>query len=490
MTEFGEKADAYIINTCAITQVADQKSGKAVRGAIKRAPGAVVIVTGCYARTGIDKLRNIPGVRLIVENKDKMSIPDLARDLIGSRVKEAGDAPAYADPRGGGEFADDESDFSAPRADAGTSTDTNAVKGLDRTRGSIILQNGCRQFCSYCVIPHVRDELYDATIEDAMARAASLAARGYIEITLLGINLGAYGMSGVAAPGALDPKRDKEFKDSTEGALMPVRRVPGLAAPGAGKNLADIFRRLLEAFPGTRFRLGSVEPMEVTQELVELIREYPNARKHLHMPLQSGCDRILRLMNRNYTAAEYREKTRMIRALIPDIAITTDIMAGFPGETEDEHRLSMAFAREMAFSQIHVFAYSRRPGTPAALMPGQLKNAVKDRRSGEFISLGKDMRERYGDSWIGRPQEVILEMELEDGSWYGHSDNYMEVIYTPENEAELIHVTDASRNFHDTRALGESRAMPGLQGAVLSLIISGRSPVRKGAWQGKLGRAR
>lgn len=272
-------------------------------------------------------------------------------------------------------------------------------------------------------------------IAQAVAQAGDFAAAGCREVVLLGIHLGSYG-----------------------------------SETGGEARLDKVFERLLETYPQMRFRLGSLEPMEATAGILKLIRDYPNACKHLHLPLQSGSNKILRLMNRPYSAGDYQEKVREVRGLIPDIAITTDIIAGFPGEGEEDHGESLAFAREMAFSLIHVFAYSRRPGTPAADMPGQVKRKDKDLRSKDFRRLSIEARELYGESWVGRRQWVLIEEELGGGHWVGHSDNYMEVTYLPPQRQQVDTLDTAMQE--------------DLRGKLLFLKITGKSMAKTGAWQG------
>ena len=406
---FGGPASLYIVNTCTVTQAADRKSRGIIRGAKKHKPDAMLVVTGCYTENGRAMLDGIRDIDLILTNRQKEELPELIENAWIER--NAPDISCFSDlPEEG-----------APR---------ESINRLDRTRAKLKLQDGCHQFCSYCVIPLVRRERYSMPEEEALARVARMAEAGYREVVLLGIHLGAYGWE-----------------------------------TGEQDRLAGLYRRLLEAFPAIRFRLGSVEPMEITERLLLLIRDYPNACKHLHLPLQSGCDKILQAMNRPYSAAAYRDKLCHIRQHIPDIALTTDIMTGFPGEGEEEHRQSLAFAGEMAFSLTHVFVYSGRPGTAAAEMPDKVANKVKERRSKEFILLGKTMAERYGSTWVGRVQQVLMEEEISAGNWLGRSDNYLEVTFTV-----------------PAKSAAEPR-WANLRGELLPLKITGKSLTKAGAWQ-------
>ena len=415
--ETGNPASVCVINTCTVTKVADHKSAKLIRGTKRRNPGALLVVTGCFAETGKVLLEEMTEIDLVLTNDKKDELPDLV-EAAWRRSHEGQDATGDAEHG----------------ASAVAGTGTSAVAGTSRTRAMLKLQDGCQQHCSYCIIPYVRKDRYSMPIREAVTRAGALVAQGYREIVLLGIHLGLYGRE-----------------------------------TGKREQLSLVYETLLDAYPQVRFRLGSVEPTEATGRLPALIRDYPNACKHLHLPLQSGCDRILSLMHRPYTAADYRAVVMEIRGVVPEIALTTDVMTGFPGETEEEHRCSLSFTAEMAFSRLHVFPYSRRPGTPAADMPSQITVADKERRSNDFIRLGLQLQERYGESWLGRPQEVLLEEEFEPGQWIGHSDNYLEVTYTP---------------VYSSKDSSHSSAETPLKGDILPLKIVGKSLLKQEAWEG------
>ncbi len=433
--EFHQAADAYIINTCTVTQAADQKSRKMIRAAKRQNPAAVLAVTGCYAETGAAVLAAIEEVDLLIPNQDKEKTPELVEALLPEKAGEAAGGCPY------------------PNLCPGKDPQPAVLKGLNRTRATLKIQDGCRQFCTYCIIPYARGGWQSLPEERALAEAKDLAARGVREIVLLGIHLGAYGWE-----------------------------------RGRRNGLAEIFERLLEAYPQTRFRLGSLEPMEATAGLIRLIRDYPNACKHLHLPLQCGQDRILRAMNRPYTTAEYRKKAEEVRSLIPDIALTTDIMTGFPGETEEDFQACCAFAREMAFSRIHVFAYSRRPGTPADAMAGQVAKKIKEERSRRLIALGQELQRDYVLSWRGRRQEVLAEEEIAPGIWSGHSDNYLDITFAaagipreenPESREAAGQPWGGLRG--DSLILEES-----LRGKILPVTLTGEPGAREGSWAGQM----
>ena len=481
--DFDSPASLYIVNTCTVTQAADQKSRKMIRGAKKQNPDALLVVTGCYAESGKVKLEAISDIDLILSNKQKESLPELAEKAwsekaarpmgSGEAAAQAGDEAAgqasgeaagqasgeaagqargEADGQVGGEAAGQASGKAAGQAGgeaaeqasgeaAGQAVAFEPIKGLDRTRAAIKLQDGCRQFCSFCIIPYVRKELHSLPEKDALYKAGRLYAAGYREIVLLGVHLGAYG-----------------------------------SEDGGSGRLAHVFEKLLTAYPGIRFRLGSLEPMEASDKLIALIRDFPNACKHLHLPLQSGSDAVLQEMGRPYLSADYRRKAGAIREMVPDIALTTDVMVGFPGEGDGEFLQSLAFAEEMAFSRIHVFAYSRRPGTPAAAKPGQVTKADKDKRSEEYIRLGATMQASYGGRWVGRQLQVLVEEEIADGIWSGRSDNYIEATFAQKKVDTRIE--------KELNKAGACNTGIGLKGKIISLKIAGQSPYKAGAWHG------
>ncbi|MCL1849243.1 MAG: MiaB/RimO family radical SAM methylthiotransferase, partial [Clostridiales bacterium] len=363
---FQGPASLYIVNTCTVTGAAEQKSAKVIRGARKYNPGAMLAVIGCSVEAdreakakdaesaGLERA-GLGRIDLLAGNGQKGEFPAMAEALWQHRY-EAEERQAL--------WRED----TAEKGEEGEEGQQKAsIYGIDRTRAMMKVQDGCRQFCSYCIIPYVRRAWESMPIEEAVLRTKRLVDEGYRETVLLGIHLGAYGQE--------EGKRDR---------------------------LAILLDELLGTFPMMRFRLGSVEPMEASDRLIQTIRDHPNACKHLHLPLQSGSDAVLQAMGRPYTTAAFRGKIESIRQAAPEIALTTDMMVGFPGEGEEEHSCSLAFAEEMAFSRMHVFAYSRRPGTPAAGLPRQVAKAVKDRRSKEMIRLGRHMQEAYGQSQTGQ----------------------------------------------------------------------------------------
>jgi threonylcarbamoyladenosine tRNA methylthiotransferase MtaB len=434
---FDGQASVYIVNTCTVTQAADQKSGKAIRGVKKRAPGAMLAVTGCFVENAESVLEGMPEIDMILGNGQKGKLPELVEEAWQEKAWQEKDWQEKVwQEKARQEEVWQEKTAVFPDLDTDYAT-YGALKGLDRSRAFLKLQDGCQQYCRYCIIPYVRKDWYSMPTDEALRRVGELAEAGYREVVLLGIHLGAYGQE-----------------------------------CGEPDKLPRVLERLLDAYPSVRFRLGSLEPMEASEKLLTLIQDYPNVCKHLHLPLQSGADAVLQAMGRPYRVRDYRGKVQFIREMMPDIALTTDIMVGFPGEGEEEFHQSMSFAEEMAFSRIHVFAYSRRVGTPAADMPGQIAGAVKNKRSAELIRLGQTMGERYGDRWIGRKQWVLIEEGIGGGSWIGHSDNYLEVTFTPPKKLPAWE--------------GVSLTTGDMRGSLLPLRIAGRSSLKKGAWHGEI----
>lgn len=412
---FDEPAHAYIINTCTVTQMADQKSRKMIRSLRKRSPHALLAVTGCYAPAAA-VLMDAGDVDLIVPNAEKDQLTErVDRQL---RMRRLEDHPVKIIEE---------------------SLVHSSLKGLNRTRAILKIQDGCRQFCTYCIIPHVRGAWKSLPEEEVLQQTAELAAEGYREIVLLGIHLGAYGW-------------DRGEKD----------------------GLSRMLGKLLPLFPQVRFRLGSLEPMEATHDLLELIQRYPNLCKQLHLPLQCGQDEILKQMNRPYSTGDFRQKVMEIRQLIPDIALTTDVMVGFPGEDEEKFRQCLEFVEAMGFSRLHVFAYSQRPGTAAAKMPQQVSPQAKQERSRRMIELGEKLSRQYARQWAGRCQEVLVEEEIAPGIWAGHTDNYLEVTF----------VLPTEMSFQSERE--ENGTTDGIKGQLRTVRLTGETGCKPDSWEAEL----
>jgi len=354
---FGSRADAYVINTCSVTGVADSKSRAAVRKALRQNPDAFVVVSGCYAELEPDSIAAIEGVDLVVPNSEK--------DVIPERI-----AAHFA---GSGELGK-----AAQRS----------VRPRVRTRAVVKVQDGCDQFCSYCVIPYARSGKTSRPIDDVHAELKTLAEFGYHEIVLAGIRLGSF--------------------------------TPGLP---------QLIREAIKIEGIERIRLSSIEPWEVNDALLDAM-DSPKVCRHLHIPLQSGDDGVLKSMNRPYTAAEYRDIIANVRGRIPGIGITTDVIVGFPGETGEAFVNTCAMIESVDFSRLHVFRYSPRERTRAALMPDQVSAEVKRERAEKLIELGNTAMRRFASSLVGETVEVLVETSANRPDYLtGFADNYVSVSF-------------------------------------------------------------
>ena len=377
---FHARADVYVINTCCVTAESEAKSRKLIRRARGQNPDALVAVTGCYAEMDAEAVRRAGSPDLVVGNGEKSRLPE----LILERLAALGRLPAATGP-------------AACAASMPAGPAAPAPGRQPRTRAVLKVQDGCDQFCSYCIIPYARGPLRSRTADDAAAEMAALCARGYREIVLTGIHLTKYGAD---LPGRPD----------LTALLERAEQIPGLE----------------------RVRLGSMEPGFFTPARLDRLSGFQKLCPHFHISLQSGCDRTLAAMRRGYTAAEYRREAERLYAAFPDCAITTDVIVGFPGETDADFAASCRFADELGFAKVHVFPFSPRAGTPAAQMP-QVDAAVKAARVREMLALASGAQERYLAGWIGRTLPVLFE-RVKDGAARGHTANYIPVTVRTESD--------------------------------------------------------
>ena len=369
LAPFDGEADAYIINTCTVTAVSDKKSRQMIRQARKRAPHAVVAVCGCYAQTDPQAVEALE-VDLVMGTADRMGFLDRLEALSpdGGMVVEVDDALRRR---------------AFERLSAG---------GLEgRTRAMLKVEDGCVNFCSYCIIPYARGPIRSLPADEAAAQAARLAAEGYQELVLTGIEISSWG-----------------------------RDLPGRP------ELMDLIEAVCAAAPDCRVRLGSLEPRTITEDFCRRGAAIPNLCPHFHLSMQSGCDSVLQRMNRKYDTARYDESVRLLREYFDRPGITTDLIVGFPGETEEEFAQTLEFVHKCAFSAMHIFPYSRRTGTPAAAMAGQCSNAVKEDRARRAGEAARQLRQAWLERWVGQTLPVLFEEE-KDGLWRGHAPNYTEV---------------------------------------------------------------
>jgi len=369
ITGFDNQADVYVINTCTVTGSSDHKSRKAIRRARKLSPESIVIVTGCYAQADPEKIKEMGHADLVIGNRDRERLPQILETL------QPGTSMDLVTPHP----ADASFEMLPP------------VSKRRRTRGFLKIQEGCNQNCSYCVVPLVRGPLRSLDPEEVDLRARKLVASGCREIVLTGIHLGLYGadLDNVSLPSLL---------------------------------------KKLESIPGLlRLRLSSLEPSDINSELVDHISESWVVCPHLHIPLQSGDGEMLRQMNRPYEPVEYLYLAKWLKQQIPGLALSTDVIVGFPGETEKHHRRSMKLIRDIGFSRLHVFKYSPRPGTQAAGYSGQVPNQIKDRRSKELIALGEELASAYRQEFLGTVQPVLVEQVAPYSHAEGFTPHYLRV---------------------------------------------------------------
>ena len=365
----GEAADAIIVNTCAVTAEAGRKSRQAINRLKEENPGAVVAVSGCYSQLSPEWMEKI-GADVIFGSNDRTGFADAIET---AAVTGAG-----------------KSNVDAPfQRNVFEELPAGAASG--RTRALLKIQDGCVNFCSYCIIPYTRGRELSLPVDTAVKRAKELAAEGYKELVLTGIEIASYGVD-----------------------------LPG--KPG----LADVVCAIAEAAPNMRLRFGSIEPTVISEEFCQKLSAAGTVCPHFHLSLQSGCDVTLKNMNRKYTTSEFTEIVDRLRRYFPGCALTTDIIAGFPGETDEHHAQTLEFLEKCAFADIHVFPYSRRPGTKADKMPNHLDRATKARRAKDIRLLAEKTHRAYLEANIGKTVPVLFETE-ENGMWQGHSDTYIEV---------------------------------------------------------------
>ncbi len=369
LVPFEGEADAYIINTCTVTAVSDKKSRQVIRRARKRAPDAVIAVCGCYPQTHPAELEGL-SIDLVSGTGDRAGFVDLLERTWRERQ------PITA--------LDD-----ALKRRAFEVLPAGGLEG--RTRAMLKVEDGCVNFCTYCIIPYARGPIRSLPLEKAKEQAAQLAAEGYQELVLTGIEISSWG---------------QERKDGTA--------------------LVDLVEGVCQAAPGCRVRLGSLEPRTVTREFCTRAARLDNLCPHFHLSMQSGCDATLKRMNRKYDTERFYESVALLRDHFEDPAITTDMIVGFPGETEAEFGQTMDFIQRCAFSAMHIFPYSRRPGTPAAQMAGQVPKAIKEERARRGAAVAAQMEREYLERFVGRTLPVLFEEER-DGLWRGHTTRYTEV---------------------------------------------------------------
>lgn len=374
--EFEHHSDVYVINTCTVTNTGDKKSRQVIRKAVRKNPYAVICVTGCYAQTSPAEIMAIPGVDIVVGTQDRTKLLgyidqyrnerkpiNAVGNIMKNRVYEELDVPAFT----------------------------------DRTRASLKIQEGCNNFCTFCIIPWARGLMRSRDPQEVVRQAQQLVNAGYQEIVLTGIHTGGYG---------------EDLKNY---------------------NLAQLLRDLEQQVVGLkRLRISSIEASQLTDEVIEVLRNSEIVVRHLHIPIQSGSDTVLKRMRRKYTMEFFADRLVQLRKALPDLAITSDVIVGFPGETEEEFMETYRFIQEHKFSELHVFPYSQRTGTPAARMEDQIDDEVKNERVHRLIALNDQLAKEYASNFEGELLEIIPEERFkqneETGLLEGYTDNYLKVV--------------------------------------------------------------
>ena len=376
-----EEAEVYLVNTCTVTGTGDQKSLKLIRKLGREHPNADIIVAGCLAQRDVEKV-TLPGVRVVLGNQRRSEVVSLLaeareKNSVISAVGNLKNAPF--------EYL-------------------CVTRHEGKTRAVMKIQEGCDRWCAYCIIPSVRGPVRSMPLHQVKAEAERLAAAGYCELVLTGIHMASYGRE-------------------------------------SGETLIDAIRAVHDTEGVMRVRLGSLEPVVVTEEFCEALREMPRVCPQFHLSLQSGSDGVLKRMRRRYTAQEYMDALQRLRAALPGCAITTDVLTGFPGETEEEAQETLEFVEKAAFARIHVFPYSRRAGTVADRMPDQVPQNIKHERAGKLIELGNKLETAYAKELVGSNQQVLFEVETDDGMAEGYTMQYVRVrARAKPGEVRTIHI--------------------------------------------------
>lgn len=373
LVSFDGEADVYIINTCVVTNTGQRKSRQTIHRAIRKNPNALIVVTGCYPQTAAEEVKAIAGVDMIIGNQDRAQIVQLVEERLAHRQTDTLDA--------------------VHKLTASTAFEEMAAGDItDKTRAFLKIQEGCNQFCTYCIIPYARGPLRSRSLESIRTETQRLISAGFKEIVLIGIHLGCYG---------------KENSD--------------------GPTLYDAVKTVLDVPGVQRLRLGSLESVEVEPRLLTLMQEDARFCRHLHLPMQSGCDKVLQAMHRPYTTAKFKTLLADIKTKVPDIAITTDVIAGFPGETEADFETTCKFAESCGFSKMHIFPFSARKGTPAEKFAGAVTEAVKKERADILGRIDETMHKAFLQAMVGQNAEVLFEQPAGEDYFEGLTGNYQRV---------------------------------------------------------------
>ncbi len=374
---FDSVCDVYVINTCTVTGTGDKKSRQMIRRAKALNPDAVVAVAGCYSQVAPDEIKKT-GADVIIGNENKNKIVELVEDaLSGKHTTMVGDILKVR-----------------------TFEDMQINSFSEKTRAFVKIEDGCNSFCTYCIIPYARGPVRSRPLESIVDEVKALAQNGFSEVVLTGIHIGSYGL---------------DIKDKT-------------------LNLGDVIKAVHQVDGIERIRLGSLEPRILTEDFIKMLSELPKVCNHFHISLQSGCDDTLARLNRKYNTWDCKTVVENIRKYIPETAITTDIMVGFPGETDEEFEKSVEFLNDICFAESHVFAYSNRKGTKADKLPNQVTKEIKNKRAAIMAAAADRYRQSFLSNFVGRTVSVLFEREIADGIYEGHTSNYITVHAKSEND--------------------------------------------------------
>ena len=379
IVNFEEFADVYIINTCTVTNMSDRKSRQIIRRAKQINPNSILVATGCYAQTAKEELEKITDIDLIVGNTEKKDIVKIVEEYRDNKNRER---VKMSDIKKQKEFVD-----------------FGSVTYTEKTRAVIKVQDGCNNFCSYCIIPYAKGRVRSRKLESVVKEITEIAAKGIKEVVITGIHVASYGI---------------DFDNNT--------------------RLIDLLEAIQKIDGIKRIRLGSLEPNIITEEFVNRLKKVTKMCDHFHLSLQSGCDETLKRMNRKYTAETFEKEVNLLRKTFPDVALTTDVIVGFPGETEEEFNETYKYLSKIRFTKLHVFKYSPRKGTVAAKMKNQIDSTVKEKRSHKLIELSNECEIEFLDRYVGKELKVLFEKQ--DGEYIkGHTTNYL-VVKAKETELE------------------------------------------------------
>lgn len=374
ISDFGEVCDVYVINTCTVTSIGDRKSRQMIRRAKHLNPNAIVAVVCCYSQVSPDEVAKIEGVNIILGTKDRKNLCEIADKMLAEKKS----SERITDVKNALKNREYE--------------ELEIKEYAEKTRAFVKIEDGCSEFCTYCIIPYARGPVRSRKLENIVKEVEFLAQKGFCEVVLTGIHLASYG---------------KDLKNA---------------------ELSDVIRAVAEIGGISRIRLGSLEPRVLTEEFIRKIADTKKVCNHFHISLQSGCNETLKRMNRKYTAAEYENSVKLLRKYFDNPAIATDIMVGFPGETDEEFDKSLAFAEKIAFADAHVFSYSNRRGTKADVMENQIDPKVKEVRHKAMESTVARLKSKYLEGMTGKKLSVLFEQEISDGVYEGTAENYAKVV--------------------------------------------------------------